>query len=351
MVLPERQGEIFRGVVGEQGDDDGCIRIGVVQARGGFIGSKWSVPGFPGCTFRDLQRADRRRSSRWAEQQTFFLCEPVRHALRGFRGNAEAFVGHTRVPDPGDHGGLQVLEPFQGMHRTVGFHGDHVHVLALLLEEPPGAHNGPGGTEPGDEMRHTAMGLAPDLRTCRLEMAAPVRLVAVLVDIGVPALMLFRELARFDDRPVASFHGVGEHDFHAERAQDLLPFPRDVPREAEGDMQLVGWGDRCIGDPRVAARGVEQTSFASRFQCPGVQCVLDDVACGPVLDAAAGVCPFCFRIDRDAALMREALDVQKRRVPDELGDTDRAFAAVIRIPQGCRVRGGSGLAGHRVRVH
>ena len=56
-----------------------------------------------------------------------------------------------------------MLEALEAVERVVGLDGEDLDVAAVLLEPAPGAHDGAGGADAGDEVGDASLGLLPDL--------------------------------------------------------------------------------------------------------------------------------------------------------------------------------------------
>src|SRR3989454_10809278 len=78
-----------------------------------------------------------------------------------------------------------MLDALNAVKGTVRLDAHEPHVPIHLLQVASYTDERAGGSEASDEMRDRPGGLIPDLRSGRLEMGPPVRLVDVLIEIPV----------------------------------------------------------------------------------------------------------------------------------------------------------------------
>jgi hypothetical protein len=189
---------------------------------------------------------------------------------------------------------------------------EHFHVGVLLLQEAPGAGDGPAGAEPGDEVCDPAIGLAPDLGAGGEEVRFRIRRVLVLVEL-MPA-WLARHL-------VGLLHGalgrarhraqiVGQLDqMRAEGPKRRTLLRRDRHRQGRGEVEPARVGEHGQRHSRVPRSGLDQML---EFH-PALDRVPDQVRGDPVFDRAEGVVPLELGVDLRVLERADAMDPHQRR--------------------------------------
>src|SRR5262249_34553862 len=113
-------------------------------------------------------------------------------------------------------------------------------------------NEGAARTQTGHEVRQTAVCLLDDLRTCCIEMRAPVAVVAVLVRIEILLRVLSNHSPDFSNRAVGSLEWTGHHELGPKGAKNQFPFRTRVFRQEEFPFVAARGPDHRIGDSGVA---------------------------------------------------------------------------------------------------
>ena len=192
------------------------------------------------------------------------------------------------VVDPRHDGRVQVFQSLEPVERLVGLHADELDRGIQFLQASSRAHHRAGGAEAGDEMRDPPVGLAPQLLGSREVMRPWIGRVIVLVRVPEVVRPAGGEPARRADRAVRALEGVGEEHLRAERLQQRLPLGARVGGHTNRDADPGRSTEHCVGDGRIAARGVEQPLAG---QHPLRDAVAQDKQGRPVLHRAAWVEP------------------------------------------------------------
>ena len=193
-------------------------------------------------------------------------------------------------------------------------HAEHLHAVALLLEKPPGARDGAAGAETGHEVRHAALGLAPDFRPRRLVVRLGVRLVDVLVqhvEIGtLPDLH-----GRGDGalrRPGGRTQRVRQlHHVRPEEAQHGALLEGNLARQRRRQRVALRVGDHRQRHPGVAGRRLHQLLL--RLHRLARLAVRDQVGRDAVLHRPERVVPLQLAVDLRVAERRHAAQADQRR--------------------------------------
>ena len=183
-------------------------------------------------------------------------------------------------------------------------------------------------------MGHAAAGLREDLRPGRVVVRVAVRRVVVLVRVEVAIRIGLVDAPHLADRAVGPFQRIGEDDVGPVRAEDALPFGRDVLRDAQADAVTARRADHRVGDAGVAGGRVEDDP--ALLEAAGAFALEDHPQCGAILDRAARVLPLGLGVQLHAGghIAFEAAQAHERRVADQVdnrvvrgrrGSADLAF--------------------------
>ena len=104
---------------------------------------------------------------------------------RALGRHADIFVGERRVVNPRPDRRLHVLQPFDPVEGRLGLDRDEANVMTERAQAAARAHERAARTEPGDEMRHAAIGLLEDLDGGGVVVRPPVGVVVVLIGVEV----------------------------------------------------------------------------------------------------------------------------------------------------------------------
>ncbi len=220
---------------------------------------------------REAQRRLDRHAARPADEQPLLAREAARHRERVRVGDRDDLVRDGRVVRGGpevlahalDEVGAPVAARVDGARR-VGSDDAHAPAVRLravrrdLLEVPAGARDRAAGADPGDEVRHAAVGVGPDLGARGLVVRR--RAVRVRVLVRLPRA---RDLA---DQPVGDrvvgVRVVGGHsgrrhdDARAVRAQHVALVLAHLVGADEDAVVPLALRDEREADARVARRGL-----------------------------------------------------------------------------------------------
>ena len=172
---------------------------------------------------------------------------------------------------------------------------------------------GPARSQPGHEVRELAVNLPDNLRPGRLVVGLPVGVVIILVRIEIQFRIVPVKFTGFLNRPVGRAVRIGQDQLGPISLQNLLSLAAGVGRQAQSDFVAAMGADHGVGDPRVAARGVQDD--LPRTQRAAALAFEDHIKRGAVLDRASRVEPLRLGVDfnrRHGA--RHPRQLQQRRV-------------------------------------
>src|ERR687893_2265157 len=286
LFLPEALGEVLVGAVAENGDDHTILQL-PCDAQGG-----------------------RDRGPRGDTHQDALLAgEALDHLVGLFGRGAEVPVGDGGIVDLRHYGARHVLHALEAVERRVGLEGDDLNFRVVLLEARARPDEGAARAETSDEVRDLTFGLLPDLGRRGLVVRARVGRVLVLVGVEVPLGVLGVQAPRLPDGAVGALAGVGEHHLDAVGAQYLLALLAGVLGHAQLDLVAQRSPNPGVGDPRVAARGIDD-GFFGREQ-PALLAVPNHPQRGPILYRTARVVPLSLAHDPNPRhLARDARQLQ-----------------------------------------
>ena len=200
---------------------------------------------------------------------------------------------------------------------------DDLDLRVLFLEEARAAHDRAGGAHARHQVRHAAVGVAPDLLGGRPAVDLGVGGVLELLGHEVVGV-LAHELARREDRAGHALDRGRQEDFRSVAREQPLALDAHVVRHREDQPIALHGGGHREPDPRVAAGRLDDRR--ARLQQPAALGVVDHRERDPVLDAAAGIQRLDFRGHRRAAGLRHAREPHHRGAADQVehraGDPD-----------------------------
>src|SRR5438477_3397081 len=150
------------------------------------------------------------RTRRPAHEQARLLRQASHRVLGLLRGNELRPIRYPGIVDARYQRRLQVFQALQPMKRPIGLNRDQLDGRVLLLQTPTGSHEGPGSAQPGHQVSHAAVGLAPDLLGGREVVGPRVGRMVVLIRVPVALRVRRGELAGPPDRPVRAVERIGE---------------------------------------------------------------------------------------------------------------------------------------------
>ena len=242
-LVVEELAHVAATVVGQQHDDDGVF----------------------GQVLRGAQSRDDRHAARSADEKSFLAGEAPGHRERLGVADAMDLVHDRRV----ESGRPEVLaDPFDvvAVDRAarvdradrVGAHDAHGPVRRFE-QVPPAAGDRAAGADAGHEVRDPAVGVAPDLGTGRLVVAARTVLVRVLVRLVGAGDLLdeSRRDAVVRAGVVGLDRGRSDDDLGSVGAQDRLLVGGDLVGHDEDAAVPALLGDEGEPDAGVAARRLD----------------------------------------------------------------------------------------------
>jgi len=134
-----------------------------------------------------------------------------------------------------------------------------------------------------------SLSLLPDFVSRGQIVSFPVGLVGILVGVEILIGMIAGQFARHANGAVGAVTGIGIDDVGTVSLQNLLALAGDVFGHAEGDGKSLSGTEHGVGDPGVAAGGIEENLAGAELG--GAASLGDDVGGGAVLDGSAGVIP------------------------------------------------------------
>ncbi len=186
-----------------------------------------------------------------------------------------------------------MLRAFDAVKRRVGLQRDARDLRVQLLQSARRAHKSSAGPKHGDEVCHPAFGLPPDFVSGSVcVVRAPVGIVRVLIGIVIAFGIGGGHLPRLQDRAVGAFAGIGINDLGTVSPKNPLPLRRNVGWHTKCHWNAIGCAQHGIGNPRIAAGGVQQSLARSQFPRP--QSFVDNIRSCTIFDRAAGVVPLRF---------------------------------------------------------
>ena len=204
------------------------------------------------------ERSRDRTGSRDSDQQTLMAGQGLGHLVGVLGRHLDVLVREMGVVDLRNDRGRHVLQAFEAVERRVRLHRDATNRWVQLLEPARRSHERAAGPKTGDEVRHLALGLLPDLVRRRAVVRLPVGIVRVLIRVEVLVRLGGCAGAGFADGPVRSVGGVGPDDLGSVGREDPLALRRDVRWHAERHRKSHGGPEHRVGDPGISAGRVEQ---------------------------------------------------------------------------------------------
>src|SRR5205807_4745598 len=188
-----------------------------------------------------------------------------------------------------------------------------------LLRASRGAAERTARAEAGDEVRHRAARLLPDLCPGAVVVGAPVGVVVVLVGHEIAPRVGGYHGAHRADGAIASLHGIAEYGLRPIRVDQLASLVAHVSRHDQPDAIPLRRADHGVRDARIAAGAVGDDAVGR--EPPAAFGFLDHAQRRSVLDRAAGIHELGLRVDRDLwTLELEDADAQQRRRADAVED-------------------------------
>ena len=98
-------------------------------------------------------------------------------------------------------GFLHVFQPLD-LVPEIGFGTDDLNILVILFHTPGKPHEGPTGSNTGNDTGHFATGLGNDLRARGMIMGLPIGIIVVLVGQKIPVRVFPGQAVSFLNGPV-----------------------------------------------------------------------------------------------------------------------------------------------------
>src|SRR5438270_802787 len=218
--------------------------------------------------------------------------------------------------------------PFSSSSRPHDSFGASARAWAAMASRIAGAHERAARAEAGDEHVDAVERLG-DLGARAFVVRARVGRVRVLERHEVPRVVL-RQLQREPNGAVRSFGARRLDDGRAVQAQQAPSLLRRVLREHARERVALQLRDERERDPSVAARRLEQ--LAAGLELPRRLGGVDHRLRDAVLDGAGRILPLELREDARAAAWRQALQLDERGLPDEIGERPGSDQATSHRP-------------------
>jgi hypothetical protein len=274
----------------------------------------------------DTQGTDHRHATGAADEQPLFASEPAGHRERLGVGDALVPVDEGRVEGRGpevltDALDVVAVDVVTRVDRALGVDPDDAHRRpGDLAEVPAGAGDRAARADAGDEVGEPPLGVAPDLGTGGLVVAARTVRVGVLVGLEGAGDLAHQAVgdAVIRVRVVGLDIRGGHDDLRTVRPQHRPLVLGDLVGHDEDAAVPALLRDEGEADAGVAAGGLDDHS-------PGLQQAValggvDDVRSDAVFGRAAGVELLDLRENRGGDAVGDAGETDKGGVADEVGD-------------------------------
>jgi len=199
-------------------------------------------------------------------------------------------------------------------------HGNGLETLLALFDDLGNPRNRPPRADAGDEDIHPAVRIVPDLFRRRFPMDLWIGRVLELLKHD-RAGNRPRQLLRLAHRPAHPFPARRQDQFRAEDLQELPPFQTHGVRHGKDQTVTPGGGHKGQGDPRIAARRLDQDR--SRLEQTAFFRGVDHGDADPVLYAGQGVEGFHLDDDPRPGPGGQAPQFHQGRSPHCLGNVGK----------------------------